>query len=98
MCHLANNSYRLGAKVPAREVLARLQERNVAEDVLELFQRTVEHLASNGVDVDRQLLTAGPWLGFDPDQEKYIGRPDADMLLSRSYRPPFVVPENESDL
>jgi hypothetical protein len=33
-------------------------------------------------------------LKFDPEAEKFVGSPKADMLLTRPYRKPFVVPEN----
>jgi len=35
----------------------------------------------------------GRSLRFDPATEKFIGDPQADGLLKRAYRPPFVVPE-----
>jgi len=30
---------------------------------------------------------------FDPQKEKFIGAPEADKLLTREYRKPFVVPK-----
>ena len=33
------------------------------------------------------------FLKFDPKTEKFIGNKDADALLTRKYRAPFVVPE-----
>lgn len=35
----------------------------------------------------------GRQLEFDPKTEKFIGAPDADMLLTREYRKPYVVSE-----
>jgi hypothetical protein len=32
-------------------------------------------------------------LGFDGEKEKFIDDPEADQLLTRPYREPFVVPE-----
>jgi len=32
-------------------------------------------------------------LEFDPATEKFVADPEADRLLTRNYRPPFVVPE-----
>ena len=37
-------------------------------------------------------MTAGPWLAFDPDAERFINNAKADALLTREYRKPFVVP------
>jgi hypothetical protein len=94
---LGNNSYRLGRKASPKEILAQLQSRRLHEDVLDNFDRTRRHLAANGVDLEKTLLTLGPWLEFDPMKEKYVGHAQADRLLTREYRKPFVVPaENEA--
>ena len=53
----------------------------------------LEHLAANKVDVKMDQLTLGPVLKMDPKTEKFIGNPEADKLLTREYRAPFVVPE-----
>jgi hypothetical protein len=36
----------------------------------------------------------GRSLEFDPRKMKFVNAPDADAMLSRDYRAPFVVPEN----
>jgi hypothetical protein len=36
----------------------------------------------------------GRVLTFDPASEKFVNDPDADKLLTRNYRAPYVVPEN----
>ncbi len=36
----------------------------------------------------------GRTLEFDPGKMKFINAPDADAMLTRQYRKPFVVPEN----
>jgi hypothetical protein len=35
----------------------------------------------------------GRKLAFDGASEKFVNDPEADKLLTRTYRPPFVVPE-----
>jgi hypothetical protein len=35
----------------------------------------------------------GPMLKFDPKAEKFTNSPQANLLLTRPYRGPFVVPE-----
>ena len=37
--------------------------------------------------------TAGRLLEFDPVRERFIGDVEADRLLTREYRAPFVIPE-----
>lgn len=36
----------------------------------------------------------GRTLNFDPDKEKFIDDKEADQMLTREYREPFVIPEN----
>ncbi|HQG56479.1 MAG TPA: hypothetical protein PK496_05670 [Bacteroidales bacterium] len=36
----------------------------------------------------------GRTLKFDPATEKFIGDDEANKLLTRNYRAPYVVPEN----
>jgi hypothetical protein len=35
----------------------------------------------------------GRMLHFDAEAERFVGDPDADGMLTRSYRAPFIVPE-----
>jgi len=45
------------------------------------------HLANISYRVKRSLV-------FDPKTETFPGDDEANKLLTRNYRPPFVVPEN----
>ena len=36
----------------------------------------------------------GRTLQFDPQMERYIGDEEANAMLTRDYRSPFVIPEN----
>jgi len=93
LCHIANISYRLGRKESV-ETIAKFVADN---DVLgESFERCVAHLKANGVDLDKESLTVGPWLQFDRESERVTGQASdmANMFLSRNYREPFVVPEH----
>ena len=65
------------------------------DDSKDTFERTGEHLADNGVDIDKTRLTLGPWLRFDPDKEQFVGNAPADAMLTREYRRPFVVPTED---
>jgi hypothetical protein len=60
---------------------------------MDSFERLTTHLAANDVDLNIEKLTLGEFLKFDPKTEKFIGNKDADALLTRKYRAPFVVPE-----
>jgi hypothetical protein len=36
----------------------------------------------------------GRKLTFNHENEKFVNDPEADRFLSRSYRPPYVMPDN----
>jgi len=52
------------------------------------------HLADAGrLDLANSTYRLGRTLQFDAQAERFVGDPDADQLLSRPYRSPFVVPD-----
>jgi hypothetical protein len=51
------------------------------------------HYASGLAHLGNIAYRLGRRLEFDPAREKFVNDPEADRLLTREYRPPFVVPE-----
>ena len=92
LCHIGNISYRLGHPSSPGEIQKELGQLKVQGDLLETFERTRRHLVENNVDLDKSKLTLGPLLQLDSDKEKFVHNPEADTLLTRDYRQPFVVP------
>jgi predicted dehydrogenase len=92
LCHIGNISWRLGKTAPQSEVREGLKQLKLHSAALETFDRTVQHLRDNGVDLNQTKLTLGPLLPLDADREAFVKNPQADALLSREYRKPFVVP------
>lgn len=90
LCHTGNISYKLGAKKSPAEIREQLKD---MRGVGEAFDRMAAHLDANGVNINSDLVKLGVPLKFDPDDEKFIGNADADKLLKREYRAPFVVPQ-----
>ncbi|MGE3310566.1 MAG: Gfo/Idh/MocA family oxidoreductase [Limisphaerales bacterium] len=90
LCHTGNISYRLGKKTAPGEARERLKDQ---KGLQESYDRMVEHLKKNEVNLDVDQLTLGVGLAMDPTTERFIGNKDADKLLTRDYRKPFVVPE-----
>jgi predicted dehydrogenase len=92
LCHLGNISHVLGkAAVPA--VLREKIKGNAP--LAEAFGRMSEHLAKNGVDLVKTPLTVGVPLTVAPGKEQFTGEfsREANPLLTRQYRAPFVVPD-----
>jgi predicted dehydrogenase len=92
LCHMANISYRLGRKEPAEKITEAVKENS---HLGEAFERCLEHLRANEVDLRRELMTIGPTLTFDCESETFVGEFGdlANMYLRRNYREPFVVPD-----
>jgi hypothetical protein len=55
-----------------------------------------DHLKDNGLQLADTKFRLGRHLEFDAKAEKFVGDPEANALLTRPQRPPFVVPEKMS--
>ncbi|NUQ62587.1 MAG: hypothetical protein HUU20_08865 [Pirellulales bacterium] len=52
------------------------------------------HLADDaGLDLSGTVYRLGQTLRFDSQAEEFLGDAEANQMLHRSYRGPFVVPE-----
>jgi len=91
LCHLGNVSYRLGGSVSVTEAQARLDG---DAETAETFARVTAHLADNNVDLNTAHLQFGAQLTLDGAKETFTGSlaEQANPMLSREYREPFVVP------
>jgi predicted dehydrogenase len=92
LCHMGNISYRLGRQMSVDEARSTIDN----EYVMDSFDRMVEHLKINEVDLEKEPITMGPMLTMDPEKEVFVGDMSdmANMYIARNYREPFVVPEN----
>lgn len=90
LCHTGNISHLLGKRMPAGEIRDQIKSNDLA---LDSFNRMAEHLRANEVDVDSTTITIGPWLEMDPATERFTNNDEANRLLTREYREPFVVPK-----
>jgi len=90
LCHLGNISYRLGEQVPFGGRARPFGDNRTAN---ETFERMAEHLKGNRLKLEQTEYRVGRMLRFDPENEKFIDAPEADILLRRPLRPPFTVSE-----
>jgi predicted dehydrogenase len=92
LCHMGNISYRLGQKMPADKIKEAIGD-NV--ELMDSFNRMLEHLKANEVDLEKEPIIMGPMLTMDPEKERFVGEYSdmANMYLKRNYREPFVVPD-----
>ncbi len=90
LCHLGNISYRMGWEVPFAMETKALGESKVISDSM---MAVLENTKAIGVDPAKSTYRLGPKLHFNPKTEQFIDNPAANVLLSRPYREPFVVPQ-----
>jgi len=89
LCHTGNISYVLGRKCPPDEIREKIKG---DRDMAETFGRMKEHLAANGIDIAKDQVALGLVLKMDPKAERFTDNEKANEMLTRAYRPGFVVP------
>lgn len=95
LCHMGNISYRLGGQGSASEVLSGLEGFNSQDNAADTLERTLAHLRDNKIDLDAVKFGLGAQLAFDPAKETFKDNSDANAMLTREYRKPFVVPAED---
>ncbi len=94
LCHVGNISHRLGRPASVQAIAHKLS--GLHPDASKTFNRMTSHLKQNGVDLTKTRLALGPLLRMDSTNETFVNSAQANALVSRTYRKPFVVPaENE---
>ncbi|MGP8199466.1 MAG: Gfo/Idh/MocA family protein [Limisphaerales bacterium] len=88
LCHISNISYRLGRLQPTGEMREQIKG---DKDALPAFERMAEHLAANGVDLEKTRATLGAVLRINPATAKFIQNKNANRLLRRTPRPGYVI-------
>ena len=92
LCHIGNISYRLGEKLASKEIAERLESLHLHPETVVSYRKMTEHLANHDVDLAQPTLQMGPLLTLAGTSEEFVGNADANQMLSREYRQPFVLP------
>jgi hypothetical protein len=90
LVHTGNISYRLGKILPPAAMLGSVKGNS---DLAESLGRMEAHLGANMVDVYQTPMVMGAVLKMNPRTERFTNNHEANQLLTREYRKPFVVPE-----
>ncbi|MCP3920641.1 MAG: Gfo/Idh/MocA family oxidoreductase [bacterium] len=88
LCHMANDSYKLGSGVPVEAIREAIE----IEAGADAFERFCTHLDANEVDLAKTPPKVGTWVNLDPETETYTDEA-AKKLHRRVDRAPYVVPE-----
>jgi len=88
-CHLGNISYRLGGLYAMYKVRPWIEN----EDAADTFDRFKDHMTANDVQPEQTQITVGKVLRVEAQAERFVEDPEADKLLTKEYRKPFVVPD-----
>lgn len=88
LCHTGGVSHQVGTKCTLDDIK---QAIDGDELFVESFNRLVEHLQANEVNLDGESLTLGKILEFDVQSETVTNDEAANKLMSREYRSEFDV-------
>jgi predicted dehydrogenase len=92
LSHMANISHRIGQD-SSRDQIREVIKGN--KEMIDAFERFQEHLLVNKVNIHETPRILGPALTMNTEKERFVGdfADQANALLRRDYRVPFVVPE-----
>lgn len=88
LCHAANISYRLGAGRPPGEIREQIKG---DPEALPAFERMREHLAANGVDLDKTMAVLGAMVKINPLNNRIVENKEANRLWRRAPRAGYVM-------
>jgi predicted dehydrogenase len=90
LSHISNISHQLGKQADPGAIADAMKSSTAATETFNRFQA---HLAANDVKLDVDKATLGMPLRVDPAAIRFVDNDDANALLTRQYRAPFVVPQ-----
>jgi predicted dehydrogenase len=90
-CHLGNVSYRLGEPVAGTTRPAVLDRHEEVAKSWDTVMRTVK--GTLGLDLAKSTYQLGQMLKFNPRTEEFVDSSQGDLLRTRLYRKPFIIPD-----
>ncbi|MHB8865851.1 MAG: Gfo/Idh/MocA family protein [Pirellulaceae bacterium] len=92
LCHLGNISYRLGQPAQFQEKPGLLGDN---AEVVASFEAIRDNLKAVNLHLEgNSTYQLGRVLNMDPQAEKFLDDEQANALLTRPYRAPFIVPQS----
>jgi predicted dehydrogenase len=90
LCHTGNISYRLGKQAAPGVIREKIK---ADRDAVNTFERMQHHLEANGVDLSKTAASLGEFLKMNPREQTFSNNTQANQLLAREYRKPFIMPQ-----
>ncbi|QGJ71644.1 NADH-dependent dehydrogenase [Planctomycetales bacterium 10988] len=90
LCHTGNISHRVGQQATEEEIHSMASSQG--EALSESVESLMAHLERNQIKVNEGIVL-GPWLEMDPQTERFTNSDQANKLLRRDGRKPFMVPD-----
>lgn len=89
LCHLGNIAMRVGEEVPFSQ-----KPKHLGDDprIAESWDQITGNLEGAGVDLGMTNYQIGPVLEIDQANEQFTNNDEANKLLTRDYREPWVIP------
>ena len=98
LCHAGNISHRLGERKPIGEIVSDLESHQVGDLMMDAVNRMVDHLKKNEIKLEKEQFVSGAVLEIDASAERFREHDAANLLLTRHYREPFVVPDMSQEV
>jgi len=90
LCHTSMISHQIGKATNASDITNTVKDMGAFS---ESWERMQDHLAKNGVAIDKGAVTMGAILEMNPKTERFTNNEAANKLLTRPYRKGFEVPD-----
>ena len=91
LCHLGNISYSVGQDVPGTTPSRGFPDNPQVQESIETIRKHTKDFLD--LDLNKHTYRLGAKLDFDAATEKFVGNEEANKLLTRDYRRPFIVTE-----
>jgi predicted dehydrogenase len=93
LMHAGNISCRLGQEVPLATAQTKLAGLDIDGPLSQMPENMARHSGASPHDGDDSSVRLGSLLHCDGVAEQFSGNPQANLMLTRDYRPPYVVPD-----
>jgi predicted dehydrogenase len=94
MAHTSNISYRLGSELSSEEISSKIKDNKLLSKT---WERMLDHLDRNNVDLEKTNINLGPILSLDPETDRFTGEfsEAANVFVKDDYRKGWEVPQVE---